>query len=224
MPDFPAFLTPDCPEFEDLPAFLSDEITVATIEAELDTLPHLTGDLWFDDSTTVDRIFRSEAAETAAATLAEIPRQHQALHLVINGRFALWDFVAAILKLAGDHVTIKHLHLATLGFSRKNIRELIALLDSGKVESVALLCSHYFKGTSGGIYEYAQAELSTRAQRFASVRTHAKLVLIELSDGRTVSIESSANLRSCKNIEQMTVYGSPDLYRFHVNWMETLFQ
>jgi hypothetical protein len=49
-----------------------------------------------------------------------------------------------------------------------------------------------------------------------------KLIAARLTDGRTVTIESSANLRSCKNIEFMTVYGHPDVYAFHTGWMDTL--
>lgn len=228
MTDFPAFLASTVPAFEatigDLPCFYPDELTDAKIEAELRSLPHLVTDLRFEDLPDIERIFRTDTAATAAETLATIPTANQAFHLVINGRFALWDFVAAILKLSGDAVTIRRLHLATLGFSRKNIKELATMLDAGRIQSVALLCSHYFKGTSGGIYEFAQEQLAARSQRFASVRTHAKLVTVQLSDDRTVSLESSANLRSCKNIEQVTVYGCPELYRFHVAWIESLFE
>lgn len=206
-----------------VPRFDESAIDARLIEAELAAMPHLDTDLRFEEPITIERIFRAQPMATAAETLAAIPRADQAWHLLINGRFALWDFVPAALKLAGEHVTIKQLHLATLGFSRKNIAELAALLDAGKVQSVALLCSHYFKGTSGGIYEFAQAELAARKQRFASIRTHAKVVLMRLSDDRTIAIESSANLRSCKNIEQVSVYGLPDLYRFHAGWMEPLF-
>ena len=35
--------------------------------------------------------------------------------------------------------------------------------------------------------------------------THAKVVLIETTDGRDFVVESSANLRSCSSIEQITV-------------------
>lgn len=206
-----------------VPRFDTADIDAAMIESELAALPHLAADLRFDEPPSIERIYRAETAATAAATLGSIPHQSQAIHLIINGRFALWDFVAAVLKLAGEFVTIRQLYLATLGFSRKNIAELCTLLDAGRVHRVALLCSHYFKGTSGGIYEYAQAELNARGQRFFSVRTHAKVVLVRLSDDRRITFESSANLRSCKNIEQVVVSGLPDLYAFHVEWMEQLF-
>lgn len=211
----------DEPDFDlsAIPRFDPDELDVLAIEEQLKELPHLAGDQRYEEPT-VERIFRSDQAATAAETLASIPGERQAVHLVINGRFALWDFVPAILTLA--RAPIEQLHLATLGFSKKNIGELCALLDAGQVGKVALLCSHYFKGTSGGIYEIAESELTRRNQRFGSCRTHAKIVLAGLSDGRTVTIESSANLRSCHNIEQVVVAGDPGLYRFHASWMDSL--
>jgi hypothetical protein len=220
---FPAFEGASVKELDvsTVPAF-DDWIDVANIEAELAALPHLMADLRYVEPAGIERVYRSATAATAAETLGAIPGEGQAIHLVINGRFALWDFVGAILILAGEPIHIEQLHLATLGFSRKNIAQLADLLDAGKVGSVSLLCSHYFKGTSTPIYDFAAEQLSARGQRFLSIRTHAKVVLVKLSDGRLITLESSANLRSCKNIEQVVATGIPGLYRFHAAWMESL--
>ena len=112
-----------------------------------------------------------------------------------------------------------------MGFSKDNIAELVALLDAGQIGRVSLICSHYFKGTSNGIWELAQAELAQRGDRarFLSIRNHCKIIALKLTDGRTVTIETSANLRSCKNIEQMTIFGHPEVYQFHVGWMNGLY-
>lgn len=45
------------------------------------------------------------------------------------------------------------------------------------------------------------AELVRRGHRCVAVRSHAKILLFEMSDGRSFAWESSANLRSCKNVE-----------------------
>ena len=42
---------------------------------------------------------------------------------------------------------------------------------------------------------------------------------LKLADGRCVIIEGSANLRSCRNVEQFTATESPDLYQFHRAWI-----
>ena len=52
--------------------------------------------------------------------------------------------------------------------------------------------------------------------------THAKVVLIETTDGRHFVVESSANLRSCSSIEQITVTHDGDLLAFHRQWIDEL--
>ena len=145
------------------------------------------------------------------------------MHLIISGRFALWDLVPAVAHLAG--VNIAELHIATLGFSRRNIEHMAGMIDAGKIRAVTMLCSHYFSKTSAVIYDFAVEEFAKRPERmrFLSVRTHAKLLAIALADGRKVTSESSANLRSCRNIEQATLFGCPRLFNFHTSWIDDLF-
>ena len=155
----------------------------------------------------------------------DVVRTAQALHLHPNSlRYRL----ARVEKLLGRSLkqpsTIAGLYIATLGFSKSNVDNMAKLLDSGHVGSITLIASHYFKGTSPDIYTHGLDELTKRGQRFLSIRSHAKLLAIKLSDGRTVTIEASANLRSCKNIEQLSVFGDPGLYAFHAGWMEEMFK
>jgi hypothetical protein len=96
--------------------------------------------------------------------------------------------------------------------------------DAGQIGDVRLLCSHYFKGTSKDIYFHAVGEFAKRpGMEFLSIRTHAKIALLALANGRRLTIESSANLRSCKNIEQATLFAGDDLYHFHRTWIDSLF-
>lgn len=192
------------------------------IESELRRLPHLRADRRHDARLT-RRLFRdARKIKSAVEAVGKIPDADEALHLVVSGRFALWHFVPAVLALAAR--PIEELRIATLGFSRANIAALCDLIDAGRIGRASLLCSHYFQGTSAETYSYAERELGRRsAARFVSLRSHAKLVLLRMDDGRTVTIESSANLRSCKNIEQCTVIGSPQVHDFHAGWIDQLF-
>jgi hypothetical protein len=197
--------------------------SVAGIESELRRLPHLAGDR--KTSRKIVRAVCRDARQikTAAEAIGKLPGPDEALHLVVSGRFALWHVVPAVLELAG--VPIAELRIATLGFSRKNIEALCRLIDGGQIGRAWLLCSHYFKGTSAEVYNFAADEIAKRptSAAFYSIRTHAKVLTIRLTDGRTLTVESSANLRSCKNIEQMTVIGSQNVYTFHVGWIDELF-
>jgi hypothetical protein len=57
--------------------------------------------------------------------------------------------------------------------------------------------------------------------RIAALRTHAKLLLIATGEARIV-VESSANLRSCHNVEQATVFNDAELFDFHRKWIDDL--
>lgn len=197
---------------------MGDADPMKTPEAQ--ALPHL--DLARFEETGIDRSYIDASKVTRAAeAIGTLPRPDQAIHLIVGGQFSLWDTVPAILALATP-ATIDTLHLATLSFSTSNVTGLADLLDSGKVQRVTLLVSHYFRATSPEIALPAIAALEARGQRWFTVRNHTKLILAKLTDGRTIAIESSANLRSKANLEQMTLYGDPGVYTFHASWLDRL--
>jgi hypothetical protein len=201
---------------------LSPRPTVAVLEDDMRRLPHLREDRRLIVKEQRRRVEDARRTKTASEAIGRLPTPDEAVHLAISGRFALWNVVPAVLELA--ECRIETLTIATLGFSRGNVDDLCSLIDAGQIANVSLLCSHYFKGTSNGIYEHAEAELAKRpVARFLSCRQHAKLLLLRLEDGQTITVESSANLRSCKNIETMTLIGSPEVYHFHKQWIDELF-
>ncbi|MCL2646032.1 MAG: hypothetical protein FWD61_03385 [Phycisphaerales bacterium] len=197
--------------------------SIDEIEAEMLEMSHLAADIMYAEDGEVSHETRDmRQVKSAVAHIGRIPGPRDALHLVCSGRYAMWDLIPATLELAGG-ATINTMHIATLGFSKGNVGEMVAMLDSGAIGRLTLLCSHYFKAQSQGIYELAVNELSKRSNaRFISLRTHAKIITLKLTDGRTMVIEASANLRSCKNIEQMSIFGQPHLYDFHTRWIDEL--
>lgn len=199
--------------------------SIAQVEAELVRLPHLGGDRRHVRQNRKAEYREAQQSRTAGEALGKIPEPDEAIHLVISGKFALWDFTSAILQMSGGS-RIDQLVIATLGFSRRNITKMTELSDAGQIGNVRLLFSHYFRGTSGDLCEHMVEQFQARPERmeYLSVRTHCKLLLIGLSDGRRLTFESSANLRSCKNIEQVSVFGDPQLYQFHADWIGELFQ
>jgi len=204
------------------PAALPPRRSVALIEAELRRLPHLTSDRRHLAAEVRHRTQDVRQTKIAADAIGSLPGPGDSLHLLVSGRFAMFHIIPAALTLAGCR--IERLHIATLGFSRRNIEALAELLDAGTVGAAWLLASHYFKGTSPTAYAYAVDVLGKRsAARFVSLRNHCKLLALRFTDGRTLTVESSANLRSCKNLEQMTLTGCPEVYAFHVRWMDELF-
>lgn len=154
--------------------------------------------------------------------LATLPGPGQSLHGIISGRYALWELVPAIIERTGNYVD--DLHLATLSFSQANAAEILDLFDRAHIKRISLLVSHYFKATSPQIYDALVPKLLERGQTVLAMRTHCKIILMSMSDGTKYVAESSANLRSCKNIEQFVLTNCPDLYGFHRGWMGEVFR
>lgn len=155
----------------------------------------------------------------AAKQLGSLPPAGESLHCIMRGNFNGWDLVPAILRLAAP-ATIRSLYVATLGFNETNATELVELLDKGDIQNVTFICSIYFRTTSGDVFEYLHHQLQTRGQRALAIRCHAKILLCEMTDGRSLVVESSANLRSCNNIEQFALHHDAELLAFHRSWMD----
>lgn len=158
----------------------------------------------------------------AAKQIERLPDPGESIHCIMRGNYHAWDLIPAALKLAAP-ATIDALYVATLGFNDANARELVGLLDAGRVERVTFLCSAYFKDASPETYKPLVDQLLDRGQRIAAIRTHAKIQAYTLTDGRAFVIESSANLRSCRNIEQFCMTADRALFDFHATWMDEVF-
>ena len=152
--------------------------------------------------------------------LRRLPKDGESLHGIISGKYALFDLVAAIIERTGEDVS--DLYLATLGFSKQNGADLIGMLEARQVRRVSLVCSYYFQKTSPNIYDAVVPELLKRRQRVKAVRSHCKLIVARMTGGARYVCESSANLRSCVNIEQFVLSRCGKLYAFHRRWLEEI--
>src|SRR5687768_4695443 len=68
-------------------------------------------------------------AKTAAELLPELPRPGEAVHCLMLGAF---DLAAVITATAKRLPTLRHLRIATLCYSKRNVADLCDLLDSRK--------------------------------------------------------------------------------------------
>ncbi|MGO9919511.1 MAG: hypothetical protein ACLQIB_33040 [Isosphaeraceae bacterium] len=150
--------------------------------------------------------------------VGRLPSEGESFHLVTRGKYSLWHIIRATLHLAAP-ATIAYLGVATLGFSKSNLEELLDLLDRRQIGKLDFLFSVYFKSNERELCQRLVHELTTRGQRVVACLQHAKILLIELSDGRAFVVESSANLRSCSSIEQITVTHDRALLDFHRAWI-----
>jgi hypothetical protein len=157
----------------------------------------------------------------AARHLERLPEPGESIHAIMKGNYNAWDLVPAVFKLAGK-CKIDALHVATLSFNQQNAIELLEMYDRGDVRAVVFLCSCYFEQTSAQEYAIIDVGLRRRGQQCQAARNHAKIILFAMADGRRLIIESSANLRSCRNVEQFCMTADADLYEFHRQWIERM--
>jgi hypothetical protein len=161
----------------------------------------------------------------AAKYLDRLPAEGESFHGITRGKFNGWHLVEAVLKLAAPAV-IHELYLTTFGITVSHGQQLMQLIDAGQVGRVTILANSYGIGTRKGrpSFQFLCRELAARpgGHRVAAVRSHAKVILFGLSDGRRITSEGSANLTAYRNIEQIVLTGSRDVYEFHAGWINSL--
>lgn len=172
------------------------------------------GDLKRSDARAVKKLIRPENADVI---LAAFPAEDgDMLHAITCGDFVFCDFILRLIEREG---TPRAMTATTLSLSLKNVEKLAALLTATPFP-FHLVLSHYFKSTSGDILRAIEAlMIPIPTFRLTIGRSHAKVTLLDYPD-RAYVIESSANLRSSRNIEQITAKRCRDLHDFHLTWIE----
>lgn len=155
----------------------------------------------------------------AAKQLARLPDDGESIHGIMRGNFAGFDFVDAIHQLAGAR--IRELNIATLGFNGENADRLVRMIDGGRIQRATFICSHFYKTSEGEVYDVLRHQLLKRGHRCLAMRCHAKILLFEIdAEPRACYVlEMSANLRSCRNLEQFVLTRDHRLLEFHRGWM-----
>lgn len=153
--------------------------------------------------------------------IGRLPDPGESFHLVTEKRYSLMHVIPATLQLAAP-IALKRLTVITLSFSQANMVDLLTLFDSGQVAHIDFLYSIYFKSNEKDNCERLAYELTTRGCRVFAGLIHAKILLMELDDGRALVAEASANLRSCSSVEQITLTHDRALLEFHSQWVETV--
>ena len=161
--------------------------------------------------------------QNALDHIGRLPEPGEAFHLVTAKRYSLWHVIEAVLELAAP-ATIAYLGIATLGFSKANLDDLLHAIDAGQIGKVDFLYSVYFKSNERESCERLAHELTIRGHRVVACLQHSKILLMQLSDGRDFTAESSANLRSCGSIEQIMLTHNRDLLDFHKAWINEIME
>ena len=169
------------------------------------------------------RFADAQEAKSLAAAIATLPTPGESIHLLIGAKHSMGHVIPAIISLASPSI-IEELTVSTLSFSKRNAIDICAAIDAKLVNKFTLVCSHYFSKTSPQIFDPSKVILEERGATIICPRQHTKLILCRLSDGRYVTGEGSANLRSADVVEQVTLFGNPAVYDFHRDWIQRLIE
>lgn len=164
----------------------------------------------------------------AAKQLAKLPAADETIHLVIRANhFAPFDLLPAFIELAGQPAA--EVILCSLGINDRHTEALDRMLTAGQVKRCDLLLSHYFSKVDAEEYARAAAVITKHGGQVAALRSHAKLILARFearpksrTPARHIVCESSANLRSCRSIEQAAIFNDRALFDFHAGWVREL--
>jgi hypothetical protein len=162
---------------------------------------------------------RRAQLKRAADAVPHLPGPGESLHTLLTGFFDFALVLTCVLR--SRPVPCEHARIATLSFGSRNVQELAGWLDDGIVRRVTLLCSDFMEKSCPDEYRAAIAELvDQRGQVVGSARCHAKVVTLAFEDGLRLVFESSANLRTNRNMENLTVVNDAGLHDWHAAWID----
>lgn len=165
------------------------------------------------------RLLDFQRVSNAAKHLDSLPQPGETIHAIMKGNYDGFDVVPAVVQLGGK---IRQLDVCTLGFNRRNAYTLIEMIDAGQVERCRFICSVYYRANEPEVFDYLFNELTARGCSMVACRCHCKIILFEMDSGQNYVIESSANLRSCRMLEQFTMTHDKDVLEFHREWMKEM--
>lgn len=144
----------------------------------------------------------------------------ETLHALVCGDFVFCDLLTRIVDRLGPPAKLT---VATLSLSMRNLDSLVAMLNQHPGLRFHLILSHYFQSTSKEIFialEKLLVEIFPDRFQLTIGRSHAKVAVFDYTDQDPLVIETSANLRSSANLEQLAAFRGRDLADFHLGWIE----
>jgi hypothetical protein len=123
------------------------------------------------------RMFSLERQENLAQVLTELPPPGESTHMIGCNRFDAWTFVPVCLELMGGRTD--ELYIATWMITPKNVRELVQLIDAGKIPIASVMTGLLFKRRLPEAYALLIEALIGRGKgRYFQAPNHAKIMLL----------------------------------------------
>jgi len=170
-------------------------------------------------STPEYRVKYEHAAAFALKVAAGISEGYT-IHALLSGNFIFGDFIEALAVENG--VTIERLTFSTLAISDENVISLGNMLESGFLGHLDMIVSSYFWSHNRSNAEFIYEHLcDNRQSRIAVAGIHTKIAMLQ-TDKSKIVIHGSANMRSSRTIEAVTIEHNPELFDFHDAWHQKI--
>jgi len=143
---------------------------------------------------------------------------------IVSGNFILGDIFEAI--AVEQQIQYQRLDISTLSMSYDNVDSLRNLQMHNYVKQINLIISDYFFAHErGGTVKYIYEELDRDdAFQLAVAGIHTKITSFTTQTGLKIVIHGSGNLRSSRNIEQISIEHNPELYDFITDYNDRIIE
>ena len=163
------------------------------------------------------RLLKYEYAKEAARGIGRVEAGEH-VELIVSGNFIAGDFIEAYLEQ--NNLIASEIIISTLSMSSENVDSLLNVKRQYLTGLMGLVISDYFFAMErrDGIQDIIE-KLAGDDFFLAIAGIHTKITLIRTECSMSLVMGGSANLRSSRNIEQITIDNNADLYTFHRGWL-----
>jgi hypothetical protein len=155
-----------------------------------------------------------------AREAADAIKAGDTLTALLSGNFIFGDFLEALAVENG--VRFKRLTLSTLAISDENVISLENMMETGFLERLEIVVSSYFWAHNRANVSFLYEHLcDTHGAKIAVAGIHTKIALIE-TEKTKILVHGSANMRSSRTLETVTVEQDDALFDFHDAWHQQI--
>jgi hypothetical protein len=162
-------------------------------------------------------------AKLAADLCPQLPEPGEHVHCLMLGYFGLAPVIADVAARTNPRAV----RIATLCWSMKNVEHLAGMMERrhavGDPLPLTIVVSDFFRQHNKELVRHTRERLEPfGGVRIVPCRSHAKVTTFDLGPGDGLTFEGSANLRTNRNVEQLTIIRGRDTHDWHAAWIDRI--